>query len=708
MAQFNYIINVTGDCSNVGAGVISILPTGGTAPYTVEWIDPNLGADVVEYTPSVRTGLFSNTYGLRLNDSTLPVNQEFYVNIPVSSGVCANIIGVKPTTCGQNNGSVTASTTSQYSSTNFYLYTTGDTFISSGTSNISTYVFQGLSADTYYIKVLDLGGCWGNSQSFIIDSSQIFDFGFYIVPNSSCGVFPLGKLYVTGQTGTAPYSYSWNTGAITSYITGLTAGSYSVQVTDSNGCSLTKSAVIGNVDPVGLGLFTSEPPTCLSNNGSITMILTGGTAPFYYSASTGYVEISYSRSFTLSGLSAGVYSFIVTDAGLCNVQAGTSLESPTGIQAVNVVTINSSCSSQDGAISATVIGGTAPFTYNLIGPSGNTINITTSQSVYNFTNLQSGTYTLIVQDANGCTYSTEIYLISQNKFTIVSNVTNTTCGQPNGSIYVELSSGGTAPYNYYIDNVAQVVNSNLTAFTFTNVIGGQHLVTVTDSNGCSQNNLIYVGYSEPVNFSLFSTSCGNGSDGTITAFITGGNPPFDFYWSDNVIGNPQEIKITGLTAGTYSLTVVDDNNCSLKRSVEIICNQLYSSYQIYAVGSEQFQLQVGAKCGLLQMLNQGFIDLTSGDTGCNLTSAEFIAKVSVEPLGTVYSGSFFTTTSLAIPPADNLWYSTIESLLLSIPGVTGVTVDALNNQITISSDGITLLGQEIKIELIILYDIICL
>ena len=108
------------------------------------------------------------------------------------------------------------------------------------------------------------------------------------------------------------------------------------------------------------------------------------------------------------------------------------------------------------------------------------------------------------------------------------------------------------------------------------------------------------------------------------------------------------------------------------------------------------------------MLNQGFIDLTSGDTGCNLTSAEFIAKVSVEPLGTVYSGSFFTTTSLAIPPADNLWYSTIESLLLSIPGVTGVTVDALNNQITISSDGITLLGQEIKIELIILYDIICL
>lgn len=708
MALFNYIINVTGDCSSVGVGAISILPTGGTPPYTVEWIEPDLGADIVEFTPSLRTGLYPNTYGLRLNDSTLPINQEFYVNIPVSSGVCANIIGLKSTTCGLNNGTVTASTTSEYSSTNFYLYTINDVLISSGTSNQSTYSFFGLSADTYYVQVLDLGGCYGNSQSFIIDDSVDFDFGIYIVPNSSCGGTALGKLYVTGQTGTGPYSYIWSTSATTSYITGLTEGSYSVQVTDVNGCSLTKSAVVENVDPIGFGLFTSVPPTCLANDGSVSLLITGGTAPFYYSASTGYVEISYSRTITLSGLSSGFYSFLITDAGLCQLQVGTELNSPVSMASIDVVTTNSYCSSSNGSIFVSVNGGISPFIYTLVGPTGNTITITTVLSVNNFTNLVAGTYTLFVEDATGCALSQEVYLITENKFTINSQITGTTCGLNNGNIYVELTSGGTAPYDYYIDNVPQAIDSTLTAFTFTNVSGGQHLITVTDFDGCSQNIFVVVQNSEPVNFSLLSTSCGNGSDGTITAFITEGNPPFDFYWSDNVSGNPQEIKITGLTAGTYSLTVVDSSDCSLERTVEITCNSLYSSYQVYAVASEEFQLDLGTKCGLLQMLNQGFMDITSGNTGCSLISAEFIAKASVEPSGTTFSGSFYTTTSLAVAPEDNLYYDTVESLLLSISGITGVNIDPLNNQITITTDGITLLDQQVLLELIILYDINCL
>ena len=122
MSAFNYIINITGDCQTNNSGAISILPTGGTAPYTVEWVSPNLGSDIVSLLPSVRSSLGNGTYALILNDSTLPVNNEFYVNIPVSDGICASVLGVRNSYCNGNNGSVTGTSNSDYSSTSFLLY----------------------------------------------------------------------------------------------------------------------------------------------------------------------------------------------------------------------------------------------------------------------------------------------------------------------------------------------------------------------------------------------------------------------------------------------------------------------------------------------------------------------------------------------------------------------------------------------------------
>jgi hypothetical protein len=156
LTPFDYFISVTGDCSNNSSGIISILLSGGTSPYTVEWVEPDLGADIIETLPSVRTGLSSTTYGVRVNDSTLPFNQEFYINIPVSTGVCANIDNVRSTSCNLDNGSVTGSSSSNFSSTNFYLYTFDDIYLTSGVTNTNQIVFGGLSAGTYYLVALDL------------------------------------------------------------------------------------------------------------------------------------------------------------------------------------------------------------------------------------------------------------------------------------------------------------------------------------------------------------------------------------------------------------------------------------------------------------------------------------------------------------------------------------------------------------------------
>jgi len=708
----NANISVTGDCQSTGSGAISLLINSGSPPYTVQWVSPSLGTDVITFQPSIRTSLNSDTYIVTVNDSTLPVNQTLNINIPVSSGVCANILGVQGTTCSLDNGSVTGTSSSNYSTTDFYLYDSNDNFITLQTTNINVndVIFGGLSAGTYYMQVVDIGGCTGYSQNFIIEDSSPLDFGIYNVPNSSCGGTPIGKLFVTGVTGSPPYSYIWSNGATGSTITGLTSGAYSVTVTDSLGCSQTEGVNVVDVPQVGLGTFTAVPPSCFAADGSITIQITGGTTPYYYSASTGAVAIQYGTSFTLSGLSAGNYLFQVTDAALCSFVAGTSLASPQGMTSVSINTNGSTCSSSDGSIQVSVVGGVTPYIYTLIYPNGNTSNITGNQTVQIFPSLSSGTYSVAVQDSSSCSYMEEVTLTKNATFTTSTNTTSPTCNQNNGSILVIRSEGGAQPYTYSMDGVQIFSNTTLSAVTFSNVNSGQHTITVTDGGGCVQTTQVNVSSSNPLDFALYSTSCGSGFDGKISALISSGEPPFTFYWSNNIPSNPQNIQVSGLSAGTYSLTVVDSVGCSLSRSVPINCDKLYVSYQTYVMGGEDFIIKPQSKYGILQMLNEGFNDLTIGKVGCKLNSAIFGVEVSVIPLGLSTSETFFTGTTLTSVPTDELYCETIKDLLLTIPGIGEVTFNLLENQIIINTEpgDTTLINQRIIIELVIVYDISCL
>lgn len=706
----NYNITVTGDCSNNNSGAFNLYVSGGTPPYTVQFTDPVYAPQTFTLQPASLAGLASRVYYMRVNDSSLPVNEQFLLNIPISSGVCGSIVSTKNTTCGLNNGSVTGSSTSLYSSTNFYLYDINNNYLASASTNTNEAVFGSLSAGTYYLGVRDLGGCTAFTQTFIIENSETLNYGLYAVPNSSCGGSPIGKIFVTGQTGLAPYSYLWSNGQTGSTITGLTSGTYSVDVTDAYGCVVTKTAVITDVNPVGLGLFTSTAPTCLQSNGVINMTITGGTEPFYYSASTGDVLVSYSRTYTLSNLSAGQYNFQVTDAGLCQMFAGTTLESPSGITSVSVVGQNSSCSSSNGLITVSVVGGTTPYTYTLIYPTGNQLNINTSQTTQIFQNLSGGTYTVGVSDNSGCSYLEELTIVAQNKFSFTTQVGGTSCNQNNGTVTITTTTGATLPLDYSVDGIQNIIDTNLTAVTFNNLSAGTHSVSVTDADGCVRTANILIPFSQPLTYSLVSTSCGSGNSGKITAFITSGEPPFTFNWSNNVPNNPQTIQVSGLTAGTYSLTVVDSNGCSLTRNSTISCNSNYTTYQTYTMGAEVFNIESPTKFGLLQMLNEGYEDLTNSNNGCDLIDATFTAKVSVNPSGVVVSQNFFTSTSLIQVPTDNQWYDTLKNLLLSISGVGNVIIDQLNNQITIetSRNNTSLEGEEIVVELIIDYNIICL
>jgi len=707
---FNYNINVTGDCNNTSNGIINLGISGGSQPYTVQWITPELTTDII-LSSVTKSNLVSATYSIKVTDSSLPTNQVEYLNIPVSNGVCCSISNVGNTTCSLNNGTVTGTSTTQYSSTNYYLYHNDGVFSQSATTNQDNVVFGSLTAGTYYMTVLDLGGCTGRSQNFIVEESEPLNYGLYMVPNSACGGTPIGKITITGITGQPPFTYLWDTGASGNTITGLTAGGYSVTVTDGYGCQLSKGETVVNVAQLGFGTFTSTPPSCFAADGTISLTVTGGTSPYYYSVSTGDVLISYSQTYTISGLSSGVYGFSVTDAGLCQLNVNTSITSVNSMSSVSVNTTNSSCSSVDGEILISVIGGVTPYTYTLVSPNGNTTNISGSQTAQLFSNLSSGTYTVAVSDSSGCAYMEETTIVAENKYTISTQVTGTTCGGSNGAVTIFTTPGSTLPLDYSIDNgVYDIIDTTLTSVTFNNLTAGNHVVTVSDANDCIQTADILILGSVPLDFSLYSTSCGTGNSGKITAFINQGLTPFSFYWSDNIPNNPQQIQVSGLTGGTYSVTIVGSNGCSLSRTTNISCNANITSYQTYVMGSDVFNIQSPTKFGLIQMLNEGFYDLTLDNTSCDLVNATFTAKVSVTPLGLTTSNTFYTSTSLVDVPFDNVYYNTITQLLLTVPGVGSVTVNPVENLITIETirGNNTLQGQEIIIDLIIAYDIMCL
>jgi hypothetical protein len=711
MALFDYNLSVSGDCQGTGLGAFNISFSGGVAPYTVQFTSPVYpNATLAENEVLTKTNLFSQTVLIIANDSTLPTNQTFNLNIPISSGVCCSVVSVDNTTCAENNGSVTGTSTTVYSSADYFIFLGNGTFVNSASTNQSTVVFTNLTAGTYYLTVEDLGGCSGTSQTFIVESSNVTNYGLYPVPNSSCGGTPIGKIMITGLTGQGPFTYLWSNGQTGSTATGLTAADYSVQVTDGFGCITSKEATVVNVGTMGAFFTAVTNPTCFQSDGSITLTLTGGSAPYYYSASTGAVLVSYAQEFSISGLSAGDYQFIVTDAGLCQISTGTTLSQPNGMSSVNIVGTNSFCSTNDGEITVTILGGQSPYTYTVVDEFGDQDVIVGPQQIQVFPNLSAGTYAVFVEDSTGCEFSREIIIIATDKFTISTSVTGTTCNQNNGSVTVSTSTGYTLPLDFSVDGIQNVIDTNMTAVTFNNLSAGNHVVTVTDATGCAQTQTIFVAKGDLVDFSLYSVSCGNGDSGQITAFITSGTPPFTFNWSNNVPSNPQQIQVSGLTAGTYSLSIVDSAGCTLSRSTTISCNTNYTSYQCYVMGEEVFNIQSPSKFGLLQMLNEGYVDLTTGNTSCSLISAQFTAKVSAQPIGLSAQSMFFTSTSLNNPPSDNLWYDTIKQLLLSIPGILSVTIDQLNNQITIATNPASnsLDGQEIVVELAIEYDIMCL
>lgn len=651
-----------------------------------------------------QNNLPAGNYTYTITDSCTPTNESSIINFVISDGTCINITGTMDTSCGLNNGSITATTASLYGSATFSLYNESG-LVNSVSTNNNNYVFNNLSYGLYYVIGDDGGGCTGMTQSCYVKSSSTLDFGFYVVNNPGCSV-NVGKIFVTGLTGVAPYTYLWSNGSVASSISGLTSGNYNVKITDSNGCSVTKGVQVTDVPKLSVGpLIVSQQPTCFGNDGEVIVNISGGTPPYYYQSI--YNEITLSQSVIFTGLSSGLFSVIVTDAGLCTASGTTQILPPNSFSVLSINTINSTCNDSSGRININIVGNGQPFTYTLTDSSGNTQTIVQNSTSASFTNLSSGIYTITISDnTNTCTYVGTYIINNTPLISISAQTTGTTCNLSNGSVTLFVS-GGNGNYSYEISS-GQIVNSSLSSYTFNNLSSGSYVGTITNlQNFCSEDISFNITPSTSVDFTLFPVNTSTGNDGEIYAFITSGTPPFILNWSSNV-GAQTGLHITGLTAGTYSLTVIDDSGCTQTRNVEVGGYSRFNTTQTYNICTDIFAdaglLQRGAK----QMLIEGFYDLTSGDTNCILNQAIFTIETILS--GETKTQSFYTGTTLNDSPSAFLWGEVVTELLQSYGNVGEVIANVIENNVQIFSDcssELPLMDVSAIVNLKISYDISC-
>mgnify|MGYP003647824130 CR=1 FL=1 len=709
----SYNASITGDCTNTNSGSFAIDIFGDAPDYLIQFLYPTTGTTVLGpgVTAYTQNSLSAGTYSFNIIDSCVSGNTIVPVNIYISSGTCVSILDVSNTICDSNNGSLTASTSNFYGNGAFSLYSESTGLISTFYEANNSYVFDNLSAGVYYVIANDGGGCTGQSESVIVKSSSNLSFGLYVVDNAGCAL-DSGKILITGLTGNPPYTYLWSNGSNNDNITGLTEGTYTVTVTDSSYCSISNTAVIYTIPPVGLGAIYLTQPTCFTSDGEIEIIITGGTAPFYYLGSNGVTNVTFDRNVIFTGLGPGGFTIQVVDAGLCTFTTSTKLLTPTGMSVISVDITNSTCNDLSGVIGPILVfGGTSPYTFTLTDSLGNVNSTTIYQSNWVFNNLPSGNYTLDITDNGACSFTSAYTINNVVTYDLIVSTTGTTCDGTNGSVKLEITSGGTPPYIYKIDGNS--ITTSLTSYTFNNIYSGNYIASVTDALLCKQSTPFTIDNSNTIDFHLLSVDSTN-DNGSLTAFITNGTPPFTIYFDGDTVGTTV-MTFPDLSPGDYEVRIVDSAGCSKRRPGPIGGTIELGSTGYYGVCRGRLSEPIILDSSPRQYFYEGYNELITfnntqyGYTNCVLTGATFSAQTTVGDC--VRSMIFYTSEGILDYPSDGLWFSAITSLIESCPqiGPGNVDINPLTNTITVTTncEPESLHNSNVLVEMFIDYEIEC-
>ncbi|MDO9188068.1 MAG: PKD domain-containing protein [Bacteroidia bacterium] len=594
-------------CSGGSSGAISLSPTGGNTPYTYLW---STGATTAQI-----TNLSIGTYSVTVTDSK---GCQTITNYTVTQLTLSVTLSPSPVTCfGGNNGSISALPSG--GTPNFtYSWLPG---------SASTNAISNLTAGTYTLSVTDSKGCVATSSVTLTQPNAVS--ASTSSTNETCNYLNNGTATAIPSGGTSPYTYLWQPALqTTGTVSNLQAGTYTLTVTDSNECTATTTAIITQPIALAIGITgQTNVSTCFGdNNGAITATASGGTPTYTYSWMPGSATTS-----TISNLTAGTYTLTLSDLNGCSVTKPVVITQPSIVSASTTKT-NETCSYlNNGTATATAVGGSSPYTYlwsngattslattlssqtytvtatdskgcaanalavisepallvanftgqinvSCLGGSNGTVSVTPNGGTPNYTylwapggttsatknNLQVGTYTVTVTDGKGCTATNSVSITEPAALSANATITNETCNNLNNGTATAVPSGGTSGYTYLWKPGLQTTStiSNLQASTYTLIVTDSRGCTATSNAIVAEPSLLAINFTGQINIS----TCFGDNTGSVTGTPTGGNPAYTYSWAP---GAATTASISNLTAGTYTLTVLDNLGCSAIKPVII-------------------------------------------------------------------------------------------------------------------------------------------
>jgi gliding motility-associated-like protein len=520
------------NCFGFATGAINISPAGGTAPYTFVWTNSATTEDI--------SSLLTGNYQVTITDANMCVLTSDTINIPqpLAPIVLTGLID----TVNCFNGSDGAINLTVTGGTAPYTY--------SWSNGQTSQDIDSLISGNYTVIVSDVKGC---SDTLILNVSQplapINTSGIKV--NVLCKGFSTGAIDLSLTGGTTPYSYLWSNGQTTQDIDSLLSGTYSVVISDFNGCFFYDTLQIS--EPLNSLSYTSITTliNCFGDaTGAINISPAGGTAPYSFA----WTNSSITED--ISSLLTGNYLVTITDANMCVLTSDT-INIPQPLVPISLTAIIDAVkchNGSDGAINLSVTGGTSPYTYSW----------SNGQLSQDIDSLNLGNYEVIVSDSKGCMDSST-YQVTQPVMPLTLGITHTDAlcvGGTQGTIDLTVT-GGTTPYTYLWNNFKTTPDLD-------SLFQGFYYVLVTDANGC--NDTISATVLDPNNSMILSivktdVQCFSGSDGTVNLAVQYGTPGFSYLWNNGATTQ----DLSNLPIGTYAVNVTDTNTCGA--FISIVINQ---------------------------------------------------------------------------------------------------------------------------------------
>ena len=427
------------------------------------------------------------------------------------------------------------------------------TFLWTGPNGFTTSVqnFSGVNTGGIYsVTVSDANGCEVQANFTITEPEPLLiDVAGAVVTDVDCAGAATGSVDISVIGGTIPYTYVWTgpngTFSTTEDVTNLSAGLYTVIVTDANGCIATENFTVADIAPIEVTADVMNGDCEGGESGFIDLTVTGGVAPYSYAWSTGETTED------IGPLASGDYNVTVVDANGCFYTESFIVE---GSPQIGFSVTDISCFGNfDGTID--VLGGEPEWTYEWSnGALGSTI-----------TGLAEGVYCVTVTNAEGCQVEECVTVLVPDELQITVVATDVSCTGGDDGVLNTTVVGGIPPYTYLWNNgVVSPINPLLPA--------GTYEVTVTDANGCTAVNAATV--NEPA--TPLTVSVGGIPDEacteefTLVAMIEGGDGPYSIEWTDpllQVLGT--DIELVNPGSGLYDLAVTDDNGCRVVETIAI-------------------------------------------------------------------------------------------------------------------------------------------